>query len=147
MYQFRMNIDGVLLEKQINDLVELADGERLNRHVNSLEGVLDILSAMKDQIHDFETYCPDKLEPEEVPVREMTDRLAVCICEGVEIPQSDDEFIRAWQHIINKRIAWTIQGSFGRIADRMIAEGICAKPPEKKLVIIPTFNKVIEGVN
>ena len=50
---------------------------------------------------------------------------AVMIAEGVEEASSEEEFISAWQHLINTGLAWSLQGWFGRTAKNLIDEGIC----------------------
>lgn len=159
MYQFKMNIDLNSLVEQLDDLAEVQDKVKRNligfsmgysytpvhnrREYRSLGGVLNLLGAIRDEVDkcDAESQCPYKVEPEEVKAREMTDRLAVGICEGFEVPLDDDEFIGAWQWMIDKHIAWTLQGSFGRIADRMIKSGVCKPAPEKSKIITPSFYK------
>jgi hypothetical protein len=49
---------------------------------------------------------------------------AVMICEGVEEAE-EEERIQAWQHLIDTGLVWKLQGSFGRMAAHLIAEGIC----------------------
>jgi|TARA_B100001013_G_scaffold285709_1_gene185552 hypothetical protein len=50
---------------------------------------------------------------------------AVMIAEGAEEASSEEEFIRAWQHLINTGIVWSLQGWFGRTAKNLIDEGYC----------------------
>lgn len=55
---------------------------------------------------------------------------AVQICEGGDVPDhlSDiggDAGVEAWQHLIDTGLAWTLQGAFGRQAQRLIEAGIC----------------------
>jgi hypothetical protein len=33
--------------------------------------------------------------------------------------------IEAWQYLIDSRMAWNLQGWYGRQADRLIALGVC----------------------
>ena len=49
---------------------------------------------------------------------------AVMIAEGVE-PATEDEQIKAWQHLIDSGLVWSLQGWFGRTASNLIEQGIC----------------------
>ena len=49
---------------------------------------------------------------------------AVMIAEGVE-PATEDEQIKAWQHLIDSGLVWSLQGWFGRTASNLIGQGIC----------------------
>lgn len=72
----------------------------------------------------------EKLEKKDRPI--LDNYTAVAICEGFEDPIDEEQLIEAWQKLIDTELAWTLQGSFGRIAARMIEEGHCT-PPEKKI--------------
>ena len=56
---------------------------------------------------------------------------AIGIAEGfVENPGTNDEeryniLVAAWQHLIDTGLAWTLQGTFGRVAASLIEQGIC----------------------
>ena len=50
---------------------------------------------------------------------------AIDIAEGIEEPKDENEFIKAWQFIIDSGMAWSLQGRFCRIAKELIEEGIC----------------------
>ena len=50
---------------------------------------------------------------------------AVMIAEGIEEVDSEEEYIEAWQHLINTGLAWNLQGWFGRNAKSLINNGIC----------------------
>lgn len=41
---------------------------------------------------------------------------------------TEETVIDAWQMLINTGTCWTLQGSFGRMAAHLIAEGICTDP-------------------
>lgn len=51
---------------------------------------------------------------------------ATMIAEGVEEPDSYEESIEAWQTLIDTGLAWQLQGSFGRMAEHLIEEGVCS---------------------
>ena len=58
----------------------------------------------------------------------MKDFEAVMIAEGAENVVSEDEYIAAWQHLIDTGICWRLQGWFGRTASAMIEGGYCSSP-------------------
>ena len=62
----------------------------------------------------------------------MTDFEATMIAEGVQEAESDEQYIAAWQHLIDTGLAWQMQGFFGRVASSMIAEGVCYYPIKKQ---------------
>lgn len=56
---------------------------------------------------------------------------AVMIAEGVH-EVSEEESIKAWQHLIDTKAVWNLQGWFGRVATQLIEEGVCTFPfPEE----------------
>ena len=57
---------------------------------------------------------------------------AVGIAEGFIEAESDDQYIEAWQTLIDSGLAWKLQGWFGRTASRLIGEGICLEPHESR---------------
>ncbi len=57
----------------------------------------------------------------------MTDFEAVAIAEGFSGEEpTQEEYIEAWQHLINTGLCWKLQGWFGRTATHLIQEGICS---------------------
>ena len=67
----------------------------------------------------------------------MDNFTAVGIAEGTIPAVSDQEHIAAWQQLIDTGLAWTLQGWFGREANRMIERGYChiglkMLPPEQE---------------
>ena len=50
---------------------------------------------------------------------------AIEIAEGLQIPESEEQAIEAWQYLIDTGLAWQMQGWFGRTAAHLISEGIC----------------------
>ena len=58
----------------------------------------------------------------------MNDYTAVGIAEGFVSPESEEQVIEAWQHLINTGMAWRLQGWFGRTAARLIEQGVCEHP-------------------
>ena len=55
----------------------------------------------------------------------MRNSEAIDIAEGLVKPESESQYIAAWQHLIDTGLAWSLQGWFGRNAIRMIEEGMC----------------------
>ena len=53
----------------------------------------------------------------------MTAHEAVGIAEGF-IDASEERQIEAWQHLHTTGLAYQLQGSFGRQAQRLLAEGV-----------------------
>ena len=49
---------------------------------------------------------------------------AVGIAEGFIKSSSEEEYIEAWQHLVDTGMAWTLQGWFGRTAQTLIENGI-----------------------
>tara|TARA_Y100000310_G_scaffold284258_1_gene306935 strand:+ start:1206 stop:1406 length:201 start_codon:yes stop_codon:yes gene_type:complete len=60
----------------------------------------------------------------------MDDYTAVGVAEGFIEPESTEQQIEAWQHLIDTGLAWTLQGWFGRTAMYLIENGVCAAPNE-----------------
>lgn len=53
----------------------------------------------------------------------MTTRQAIAIAEGLTEVETEEEYLSAWQHLVNTDLAWTLQGWFGRMAMRLIEAG------------------------
>jgi len=53
----------------------------------------------------------------------MTTYRAVALAEGFE-EGTEEEVIAAWQYLVDTGLAWTLQGFFGRTAQRLIEDGI-----------------------
>jgi len=54
----------------------------------------------------------------------MDNFTATMIAEGVQEPESEEQYIAAWQHLHDTRLAYQLQGWFGRTAQQLINEGI-----------------------
>ncbi|KKM71890.1 hypothetical protein LCGC14_1426090 [marine sediment metagenome] len=52
----------------------------------------------------------------------MAVAIAEGFCEGENATEAEQ--IEAWQHLVDTGLAWTLQGSFGRQAKRLIESGI-----------------------
>jgi hypothetical protein len=61
----------------------------------------------------------------------MTLLRAVDIVEG-DIEVAEEEYIGAWQHLIDSGQAWTLQGWYGRVASSMIQQGVCYYPVKEQ---------------
>jgi hypothetical protein len=55
--------------------------------------------------------------------KKLTNHEALSICEGLE-DSDEGRQIEAWQHLVDTGMAWTLPGAFGRMARRMIEEGV-----------------------
>lgn len=64
--------------------------------------------------------------------QKMTLYKATMIAEGVEQPEYDEQYIEAWQYLIDTGAVWKLQGWFGRCAKNLIADGICTMPTTKE---------------
>lgn len=60
------------------------------------------------------------IEPNELSIFQAT-----MIAEGVEEVETEEEYIAAWQRLIDTGVCWQLQGSFGRTAQGLIDDGIC----------------------
>jgi hypothetical protein len=58
---------------------------------------------------------------------EMTPINAVLIAEG-EIDTDQDTQIEAWQYLVDTGLAWSLQGSFGRMAQELIDQEVITAP-------------------
>jgi len=57
----------------------------------------------------------------------MTQYEAVGLAEGFIEAESEDQIIQAWQYLHNTRLAYKLQGWFGRTATSLVEEGIISK--------------------
>jgi hypothetical protein len=58
---------------------------------------------------------------------EMTPINAVLIAEG-EIETDQETQIDAWQYLVDTGLAWSLQGSFGRMAQDLIDQEVITAP-------------------
>jgi len=58
---------------------------------------------------------------------EMTPINAVLIAEG-DIETDQDTQIEAWQYLVDTGLAWSLQGSFGRMAQELIDQDVITAP-------------------
>jgi hypothetical protein len=71
----------------------------------------------------------DKMIQLPLPFEEPMDNYtAVGIAEGFIASSSGEEYLRAWQHLIDTGMAYQLQGWFGRTANQLIEEGHCTAP-------------------
>jgi hypothetical protein len=54
----------------------------------------------------------------------MDNFTAVGVAEGFIEAESEEQLIEAWQHLHTTRLAYSLQGWFGRTAQAMLAEGL-----------------------
>ena len=55
----------------------------------------------------------------------MSNLEAIDIAEGIAEVKSEEEYIAAWQQLIDTGLAWSLQGWFGRTAAHLIEQGLC----------------------
>ena len=41
---------------------------------------------------------------------------------------TDEQVIEGFQHLIDTRLVWKLQGSYGRAAESLIQQGYCTRP-------------------
>lgn len=58
----------------------------------------------------------------------MSNYKAIGIAEGFEEPEYPEQYIEAWQKLIDTGLAWSLQGWFGRRAMELIEDGHCTPP-------------------
>jgi hypothetical protein len=58
---------------------------------------------------------------------EMTPINAVLIAEG-DIDTDQETQIEAWQYLVDTGLAWSLQGSFGRMAQELIDQDVITAP-------------------
>lgn len=62
----------------------------------------------------------------------MDNFTATMIAEGVNEPESQEQYLAAWQQLIDTGLAWGLQGWFGRTAAALIEDGHCQAPANFK---------------
>lgn len=54
----------------------------------------------------------------------MDNYRAVMVAEGAVEATDEEEYIAAWQHLVDTGMAWRLQGFFGRTAAELIEQGV-----------------------
>jgi hypothetical protein len=54
----------------------------------------------------------------------MTPYEATGLAEGFVEAKSEEEILAAWQYLVDTKMAWSLQGWFGRTAQSLIDDGI-----------------------
>ena len=61
---------------------------------------------------------------ETIETNKLDDYTAVGLAEGFIESESEEDVIKAWQHLVDTGLAWRLQGWFGRTANDLIEQGI-----------------------
>ena len=56
--------------------------------------------------------------------KRMDSYTATGIAEGFIEPDSEEQFLQAWQHLVDTGLAWSLQGWFGITAKALINAGL-----------------------
>ena len=54
----------------------------------------------------------------------MDNFTAIGVAEGFMEAESEEQWLEAWQHLVDTGLAWQLQGSFGRTATSLIEQGV-----------------------
>ena len=54
----------------------------------------------------------------------MDNFTAIGVAEGFIEAESEEQYIEAWQHLVDTGIVWELQGSFGSTAEALIEQGV-----------------------
>lgn len=63
-------------------------------------------------------------------VNTMDNFNAIGIAEGFIESDSEEQYLQAWQHLVDTGLAWQLQGWFGRTAMTLINEGLIEQKEE-----------------
>jgi hypothetical protein len=62
----------------------------------------------------------------------MNDLAAVLIAEGAEAAASEEEYLAAWQRLVDTGLVWRLQGTFGRTANALLLAGMIQPAARKE---------------
>ena len=61
----------------------------------------------------------------------MTVYKAALIADGTEDPVSEEQYLAAWQHLVDTGVAWQLQGFVGRTARNLLEAGLIVTPRQE----------------
>ena len=62
----------------------------------------------------------------------MDNYTATGLAEGFIEAESEEQVIKAWQHLVDTGLVWSLQGWFGRTATQLIEQGVIKAKGEDK---------------
>jgi hypothetical protein len=78
----------------------------------------------------------------------MDDYRAAMIAEGAIVSATWEQYLDAWQHLVDSGLAWCLQGWFGRMARDLMSAGLIAPPcpcPRTQEDVIAEKERKLEG--
>lgn len=90
-------------------------------------GNVDVpLKVVTDDIGYCAKCRPSLFPADPVPARDYDVVGAMIAYEMNEL--DSEEIIELFQHLIDSGLAWSLQGSYGRVAEKLLELGLCTRP-------------------